>query len=110
MLPTCPSPDGQALMVLSGGDAPPPRRPAARSPATDSGRRFEVLEREKGVVRLGSSGADMRELSDDAIDRAVAALDRFRQVAAVHDAPITAVATSAVREADNRDVFIDRAW
>ena len=38
------------------------------------------------------------------------ALDRFRQVAAVHDAPITAVATSAVREAENRDVFIDRAW
>jgi exopolyphosphatase/guanosine-5'-triphosphate,3'-diphosphate pyrophosphatase len=82
----------------------------ARITATDSGPRFEVLEREKDVVRLGSSGDDMRELSDEAIDRAVAALDRFRQVAAVHDAPITAVATSAVREADNRDVFIDRAW
>ena len=46
----------------------------------------------------------------DAIDRAVAALDRFRQVAEVHGAPITAVATSAVREADNRDDLIDRAW
>ena len=52
----------------------------------------------------------MRELSDDAIDRAVAALDRFRQVAEVHDAPITAVATSAVREAENRDLLIHRAW
>ena len=46
------------------------------------------------MVRLGSSGGDMRELTADAIDRGVAALDRFRQVAEVHDAPITAVATS----------------
>ena len=82
----------------------------ARITVADGSPRFEVLEREKDVVRLGSSGDDMRELSSDAIDRAVAALDRFRQVAAVHDAPITAVATSAVREADNREVFIDRAW
>jgi exopolyphosphatase/guanosine-5'-triphosphate,3'-diphosphate pyrophosphatase len=52
----------------------------------------------------------MRELTDEAIGRAVEALDRFRQVAEVHDAPITAVATSAVREADNREVLIDRAW
>ncbi len=82
----------------------------ARMVATDGVPRFEILEREKEMVRLGSSGGDMRELTDDAIDRAVAAIDRFRQVAAVHDAPITAVATSAVREADNRDDLIDRAW
>ena len=76
----------------------------------DEGRpRFEVLDREKEVVRLGSSAGDMRQLAGDAIDRAVAALARFRQVAAVHDAPIRAVATSAVREAENRDVLIDRA-
>jgi exopolyphosphatase/guanosine-5'-triphosphate,3'-diphosphate pyrophosphatase len=82
----------------------------ARMTSGDAGPRFEILEREKEVVRLGSSPGDMRELSDDAISRAVAALDRFRQVAAVHDAPITAVATSAVREAENRDELIDRAW
>jgi exopolyphosphatase/guanosine-5'-triphosphate,3'-diphosphate pyrophosphatase len=82
----------------------------ARMIATDSGPRLEVLARQKEVVRLGSSAGDMRELAEDAVDRAVAALDRFRQVAEVHDAPITAVATSAVREADNRDVLIDRAW
>jgi exopolyphosphatase/guanosine-5'-triphosphate,3'-diphosphate pyrophosphatase len=82
----------------------------ARMTAGEGGPRFEVLEREKEVVRLGSSGGDIRELSADAIDRTVAALARFRQVAAVHDAPITAVATSAVREAENRDELIDRAW
>ena len=81
----------------------------ARITATDGGPRIEVLDREKEVVRLGESAGDMRELSPAAIERAVRALDRFRQVAAVHDAPITAVATSAVREADNRDEFIDRA-
>jgi exopolyphosphatase/guanosine-5'-triphosphate,3'-diphosphate pyrophosphatase len=82
----------------------------ARMTAGDSGPRFEILDREKEMVRLGSSAGDMRELGEDAIDRAVAALDRFRQVAEVHGAPITAVATSAVREAENRDVLIDRAW
>ncbi|MGK2950045.1 MAG: Ppx/GppA phosphatase family protein [Acidimicrobiales bacterium] len=82
----------------------------ARMTAGDTGPRFEILEREKEMVRLGSSAGDMRELADDAIDRAVAALARFRQVAEVHGAPITAVATSAVREAENRDLFIDRAW
>ena len=82
----------------------------ARLTETDGGPSFEILEREKDVVRLGSSAGDMRELADDAIDRTVAALDRFRQVAEVHGAPVTAVATSAVREAENRDVLIDRAW
>ena len=82
----------------------------ARITAVDGTPRFEVLTREKEVVRLGSSGGDMRELAPDAIDRAVAALGRFRQVAEVHAAPITAVATSAVREAENRDVLLDRAW
>jgi exopolyphosphatase/guanosine-5'-triphosphate,3'-diphosphate pyrophosphatase len=82
----------------------------ARMTDGDGGPRFEILEREKEMVRLGSSAGDMRELADDAIDRAVEALDRFRQVAEAHDAPITAVATSAVREAENREVLIDRAW
>jgi exopolyphosphatase/guanosine-5'-triphosphate,3'-diphosphate pyrophosphatase len=82
----------------------------ARMTSGETGPRFEILEREKELVRLGSSGGDMRELTPDAIDRAVAALTRFRQVAEVHGAPITAVATSAVREAENREVLIDRAW
>ncbi|MEO7428660.1 MAG: Ppx/GppA phosphatase family protein [Acidimicrobiales bacterium] len=82
----------------------------ARMTASEGGPRIEILERQKDVVRLGSSGGDLRELSVEAIDRTVAALDRFRRVAKVHDAPITAVATSAVREAENREVLLDRAW
>jgi exopolyphosphatase / guanosine-5'-triphosphate,3'-diphosphate pyrophosphatase len=70
---------------------------------------MEVLGREKEMVRLGSGGGDLKHLTDDAIDRAVAALARFREVADAFGAPVTAVATSAVREAENRHVFLDRA-
>ncbi len=76
---------------------------------TIDGERFEVVTREKDVVRLGSGSADMRELSSDAVDRAVATLERFRRIADSHHAPVRAVATSAVREAKNRDLFLDRA-
>jgi len=72
-------------------------------------RRFEVLAREKDVVRLGSGSGDMKHLSEDAITRAVETLGRFRQIAEVWDAEIVAVATSATREALNRDEFISRA-
>jgi exopolyphosphatase/guanosine-5'-triphosphate,3'-diphosphate pyrophosphatase len=41
--------------------------------------------------------------------RGIEALARFRQVAAIHGAAVRAVATSAVREAENRGVFLDRA-
>ncbi|MEA2590369.1 MAG: exopolyphosphatase / guanosine-5-triphosphate,3-diphosphate pyrophosphatase [Actinomycetota bacterium] len=70
---------------------------------------LEVLEREKEMVRLGSGGGDMKHLDEGAIDRGIAALARFREVADVHDAAVTAVATSAVREAENRRVFLQRA-
>jgi len=70
---------------------------------------FEVITREKASVRLGAGMGDLRQLSVEAMDRGVEALDRFRQVAEAHGAPITAVATSAVREAENGDDFVRRA-
>lgn len=76
---------------------------------TTEGDRFEVVTREKEMVRLGSGSAEMKRLAPDAVDRAVAALERFRRIAESHDAPLRAVATSAVREAANRDAFLDRA-
>ena len=76
---------------------------------TTDGDRFEVVSREKEMVRLGSGSTDMKELAPDAIDRAVAALDRFRRIADSFGAPLRAVATSAVREAENRQVLLTRA-
>jgi exopolyphosphatase / guanosine-5'-triphosphate,3'-diphosphate pyrophosphatase len=73
------------------------------------GDRFEVLTREKEMVRLGSGSQEMKQLSPAAIDRAVAALRRFAKIAASFDAPLRAVATSAVREADNRKDLLRRA-
>jgi exopolyphosphatase/guanosine-5'-triphosphate,3'-diphosphate pyrophosphatase len=71
--------------------------------------RIEVVEREREMVRLGSSAGDMKRLTAAAISRGIEALARFKQVAAIHGASMRAVATSAVREAENRSVFIDRA-
>lgn len=67
---------------------------------------FEVLTTEKEIVRLGVGGTD--KLSPAAVDRGVAALKRMRRIADAHQATIRAVATSAVREADNADDFVGR--
>jgi exopolyphosphatase/guanosine-5'-triphosphate,3'-diphosphate pyrophosphatase len=70
---------------------------------------FEILTREKESVRLGHGSGDMDELDADAIDRGIATLRRFRQLADSFEATVRAVATSAVREAANRDEFLRRA-
>ncbi len=74
-----------------------------------SDHRFEVIDREKEMVRLGSGSGDMKRLEPDAVERGVATLKRFRQIAESAGASLHAVATSAVREADNRDEFLRRA-
>ena len=71
--------------------------------------RFEIVAREKEHVRLGSGDGDMTRLEPDAIDRGIAALGRMGRVAIAHGAQLYAVATSAVREADNADEFLRRA-
>ena len=80
----------------------------ARVGEVADGPAFEVIAREKVMVRLGASSGDMKVLAPDAIDRGVAALVRLARIAAIHDADVVAVATSAVREADNARVFLDR--
>jgi exopolyphosphatase/guanosine-5'-triphosphate,3'-diphosphate pyrophosphatase len=79
----------------------------ARVAAND---RFEVITRLKEMVRLGSGQGEMKHLEPDAIDRAVAALTRCGQLADSLDATVFAVATSAVREAQNAADFLKRAW
>ncbi|MYG61128.1 MAG: Ppx/GppA family phosphatase [Acidimicrobiales bacterium] len=78
--------------------------------SVDADGHFEVLTREREPVRLGSGGEDMKRLTADAMDRGIAALDRMRRIADhAGAAAVTAVATSAVREADNRGEFVARA-
>ena len=78
----------------------------ARVAAND---RFEVVTRQKEMVRLGSGQGEMKVLEPDAIERGVAALDRCRSLADSFDAPVYTVATSAVREATNAEEFLRRA-
>ena len=70
---------------------------------------FEVVAQEKESVRLGSGAGDLEQLTEDAIERGIDALGRFVQIAKIWDADVTAVATSAVREAKNRRAFVQRA-
>ena len=70
---------------------------------------YEVVTREKETVRLGHGGGDMKEMSADAMDRGISSLRRMQRIAASHGATVRAVATSAVREAKNADVFLTRA-
>jgi len=71
--------------------------------------RFEVIDREKEVVRLGSGSGDMKRLAPEAIERGIDTLGRFRRLVDSHGADLHAVATSAVREAENRGEFVRRA-
>ena len=74
-----------------------------------SDRAFEVIDREKLMVRLGGGGLDGRALTDTAMGTALQALSRFRRLAEAHEVDeIVASATSAVREADNAPAFLER--
>ena len=68
---------------------------------------FEVIDREKEMVRLGAGGLDGRSLTREAMHTALQVLSKFRRLAESHRVDeIVAVATSAVREADNGGEFL----
>ncbi len=63
-------------------------------------------------VRIGAGMAESGALSEEGMDRAIAALDvfgHFAHAAGLRPEEIDAVATSAIREASNRDAFLARA-
>jgi exopolyphosphatase/guanosine-5'-triphosphate,3'-diphosphate pyrophosphatase len=59
-------------------------------------------------VRLGSGLDASESISNEAIERALSTLLRFKKIADSMNAPVRAVATSAVREAQNQEEFIER--
>ena len=68
---------------------------------------FEVVDREKEMVRLGAGGLDGRSLTPTAATAALQTLTKFRRLADAHKVDeIVAAATSAIREADNGGDFI----
>ncbi len=70
---------------------------------------FSIIAREKETVRLGDRNIDTGELKPEIMEKAIAALGRFQEVAKTLNAETTiAVATSAVREAPNGKDFLQR--
>ncbi len=75
----------------------------------DAGGAVTTLWRLKEMVGLGRISFPARRLTADAMDRALVTLRRFQQVAQQRQCEkIVAVATSAVREAENGGDFIER--
>lgn len=68
---------------------------------------FTIIAREKDTVRLGNRDPETGNLTQEATERAIAALKRCQDLAASFGAQhLVAVATSAVREAPNGQGFI----
>lgn len=70
---------------------------------------FEIIDREKAMVRLGAGGLGGRALTPEAADAALLALARFKRLADAHGVEVVlAAATSATREARNGGDFLRR--
>jgi exopolyphosphatase / guanosine-5'-triphosphate,3'-diphosphate pyrophosphatase len=68
---------------------------------------FELIDREKDMVRLGAGGLDGRSLTPTAMAATLQTLSKFKRIAESHKVDeILASATSATREADNGGDFI----
>lgn len=68
---------------------------------------FTIIAREKETVRLGDRDPETGNLTQEAMKRAIAALQRCQELAKTFNAEqVVAVATSAVREAPNGRDFL----
>lgn len=69
---------------------------------------IKLISRDKEYVRLGASAKDMKEISQDALQRAINTLKTFSKIADNEKAEVIAIATSAVREAENKKDFVEK--
>lgn len=68
---------------------------------------FKLLDKQREVIRLGShKGEDLSLISEGEIEKAIDILKNYKMLAEHYGASIRAVATSAVREAENKDKFV----
>jgi exopolyphosphatase / guanosine-5'-triphosphate,3'-diphosphate pyrophosphatase len=68
---------------------------------------FEVIDRERDMIRLGTGGLGGGQLPESSLSAAMQTLSKFRRLAESHGVDeIIAAATSAVREAENGADFI----
>ena len=70
---------------------------------------FKNIDREREVIRLGShKGKEFSLISEGEMEKALDVLKDFAKIAQFYKADVRAIATSAVREARNKEEFIDR--
>ncbi|HXX95367.1 MAG TPA: Ppx/GppA phosphatase family protein [Planctomycetota bacterium] len=70
----------------------------------------DILDRSKEMLLLGRSTFGQGSIPKAELDRAIAVLKRYRAIAESQGVEaVLAVATSAVREAKNREQFVERA-
>ena len=73
-------------------------------------RGYRIIDKEKEMVQLGHGSLDGEPLTDDAMARGIAALRTMKEIATRWEVDkIVAVATSALREAPNRERFLREA-
>ena len=72
---------------------------------------IKFLDREREFIRLGSElGEDLSFISEGETAKAISVLQNFSSIAKYYKADIRAVSTSAVREAKNKNNFIDEVF
>ncbi len=73
------------------------------------GRKLIEVRSERRILRLGEAVDRTKQLTVSAMDRVLQCLKEWREIIdAAHVDATAVVATSAVRDATNRDVFLDR--
>ncbi|WP_372773003.1 phosphatase [Mangrovibacterium sp.] len=74
--------------------------------AEQDGKNYHLLYQGKVGVKLGKGGINKQELTPEAFDRAISALNRHkRTIADIGADRVVTIATSAVRDADNNAEF-----
>ena len=72
---------------------------------------FKIIDREREVIRLGlHEGTDLDTISEGETERTIDLLLEFNKIAKFYGANLRAIATSAVREAKNKEDFITKVF
>ena len=67
---------------------------------------YQILHQGKEVVKLGKNGIDKNQLAEDGLERAILAIRKHQEQIGKFDvSEVVIIATSAIREATNKDWF-----
>lgn len=76
---------------------------------------FKIIDRERDVLRLStektnSSSESVKIISENEINQAIELIKKYKKLVEIYNAEFKVVATSAVREAENSDYFINKVY